>query len=132
MDCVTKNYLSSTNIKQEIAKFYPEIKVEHCYQLVKGGISIHIKDKESEKTLLSPWPTGVCGTETKLKSHSPSFYNRKFLVVKKVDPNLNHKDLCDQLKANYNTTDLITRRFFINRKPLPMIKITSKITSKTL
>ena len=91
IDGVTKNYLSSTNIKQEIAKFYPEIKVEHCYQLVKGGISIHIKDKESEKTLLSPWPTGAFGTETKLKSHSPSFHNRKSLVVKQVDPNLNHK-----------------------------------------
>ena len=124
VDGVTKNYLSSANIKQEIAKLYPEIKIEHCYQLVKGGISIHVKDKESEKTLLSPWPTGAFGTETKLKSHSPSFHNRKSLVVKQVDPNLNHKDLCDQLKAKYNTSDLKTRRFFKNRKPLPIIKIT--------
>ena len=121
VDGVTKNYLSSTNIKQEIAKYYPEIKVEHCYQLVNKGISFHVKDRESERNLLSLWPTGVFGIETKLKSHSPSFHNRKSFVVKQVDPNLNHTDLCDQLKAKYNNTDLITGRFFKNRKPLPII-----------
>ena len=98
--------MSSTNIKQEIAKYYPEIKVEHCYQLVNKGISFHVKDRESERNLLSLWPTGVFGIETKLKSHSPSFHNRKSFVVKQVDPNLNHTDLCDQLKAKYNNTDL--------------------------
>ena len=124
VDGVTKNYLSSANIKQEIAKYYPEIKIEHCYQLVKGGISIHIKDKESEKTLLDPWPSGAFGTDTKLNSHRPSFHNKKSIVVKQVDPNLNHKDLCEQLKTTYNITELKTRRFYKNRNPLPIIKIT--------
>ena len=83
VDGVTKNYISSANIKQEIAKYYPEIKIEHCYQLVKGRISIHVKDKEFEKTLLNPCSPGAFGTDTKLNSLGPSSHNKKSIVVKK-------------------------------------------------
>ena len=77
VDGVTKKLNSSVLIKEEIAKFYKEITIKHCYQLVRGGIAIHVEDKESEETLLKPWPTGAFGTDKKLISHRPSSTNKK-------------------------------------------------------
>ena len=126
VDSVTRTFNSSVLIKQEIAKYYKEIEIKHCYQLVRGGIAIHVNNEESEKTLLNTWPTGAFGTPTKLNSHKPTrSKNIKSIVIKQVDPKLDHKEICEDLKERYNNKDIRTRRFYKNRNPLSIVKVTA-------
>ena len=127
VDGVTKKFNSSVLIKEEIAKFYKEITIKHCYQLVRGGIAIHVEDKESEEILLKPWPTGAFGTDKKLISHRPSSTNKKSIVIKQVESQIEHKEICEYLKTTYKETDIITRRFYKNRNPLPIVKVTASV-----
>ena len=128
IDGVTKSFNSSTKIKQELSKFskFKEIDVKHCYQLVRGGIAIHVQDEKSEQTLLGEWPSGAFGAQNKLKSHRPSFHNKKSIVVKQVDPNTNHLDIAANLKEKHDDQEIHIRRFYKNRSPLPVIKVTAK------
>ena len=59
------DYQNSKQIKSELAKHNIDECIDSTYSLAKGGISLHLKDKESVGNLIKNWPGEVFGGKTK-------------------------------------------------------------------
>ena len=127
VDNIDSPFTNSVDIKREVAKFYPEVEIKHCYPLPKGGIALHTTSLDFQNILLSEWPPGAFRTARKVKSHKPlSLSTQATIVVKSVPTFLSEDEIKCDIKSNYQVEVSIKRlRYRSNRLNRPIIKITS-------
>ncbi len=119
-----RDFIDSSDIKREINRCKPDLKVKHAYSLPAGGIALHLQTREAEKTALAPWPEDAFGAN--VQAHKPNRCQpNPTVVVKNINTSHTEQELEKSLKLKYGD-EVSVKRLWSNRSdsPLPIIKVT--------
>ena len=118
-------YKSSSSIKREFTKYFPNIRIQLAYSLKAGGIALHLANPESAKQVSSfLWPLEAFGDSgDQLYCHTAS--NRPKVILKNVNTKLSEEEL-GTIIQNVVTEKVLVKRFHYRDtgKRLPVIKVT--------
>ena len=127
IDQIDSAFRTSTDIRKEINKVYPEIAPKFCYPLPKGGIAIHLNSKEEEQVCLNDWPPGSFRTERKVKPHKPKTLHKSTVVAKNIEIDYSEESIQKDLQNRYKEEFKVTRIYNPHTNTVyPVVKITTK------
>ena len=118
------DYQNSKQIKSELAKHNIDECIDSAYSLAKGGISLHLKDKESVGNLIKNWPGEVFGGKSKphLPKTDTSVVNA---YLRDVPVNVFIPSLENCLRNSDIKFSKAHRLIYTDsRKPMPIVRVT--------
>ena len=118
-------YKSSSSIKREFTKYFPDVRLSLAYSLKAGGIALHLTNRASVTQILGyTWPVEAFGySGAQLYCHTSS--NRPKVILKNIDTTLSEEDL-ELIIQNFTREQVQIKRFHYRDtgKRLPVVKVT--------
>ena len=119
-----KDYHSSKQIKSELDKQNISDKAEFGYSLVKGGISLHVKNKDRVENLVKNWPQEAFGGNTipHLPKSSTSTVNA---YLRSIPVSISIQSLENSFKNSNIQFSKVHRLVYSDtQKPMPIVRVT--------
>ena len=122
--CKPELYRNSTTILKEIKRCKPELKVTFAYQLVGGGIALHLPTKNDYQAVTNGWPTDAFQSPN-INVHPPARNQScSEAYIKSVPINITNTHIKQLITDQFQTEVSVYRlRNRYNLNPIQVVRI---------